>query len=1444
VQRFIERIGFCALFLQSAAPPWQSNIRFKGDPSQLARSTDEDRNVHYIQFRWLTVDDFVFSPTCNLYLARPTIHPRIDRQFRSVLRSLGFADAQTIDLLTNTMFLELGWNVVLHAGDKPGAGFGLFGAQITYTGKTSAESTPARLTFCIADIGRGIPATLRKAYSDEKDPKFKLRSQRGSISERTDIVRYALYPHSTSRTDVPSELDRSGFRGLSFVASALIGTGDMSIRSDGGAVTLNGQISEVVSEPSDEYSDYPILGTQVVGRLNRTPEIIVEAPVDSLPHRLPDADIVPVCDLSGRCSVLSDLEDVKRLVNGMKCSNACVVLDLGYGDGTARSLEYLCKTIIRRYPDKWFIFWCTTVPWSEMAALHGWLEPQNLVGFLPPLFVRSFGDARFLGFTDLSGARQHYPNHPALPWIEEAASAAPRATDVPALKTARFTAATYLDVATNVNTAYVQRGFSTASFGAGAGRNGSYGFFRGSIHLLRGPPAASRYFSLLSNLSGNEANVRRWSEACAAAMIQLLASVEVSHERLVLLGFTGTMREVMGRAYLRLTRDYRAYMLLTFDVPSKEEIASKIHRGDQVLLATDVISTGSLVESVSSLVARVEASVIGVISLIDSRQPIGGVEPLTQFGNHRLPVVTAGKLHPAQPNDDDLSDDKFWVDPVSLVPIRERAWGWDESYDAKIEKTMRMVIDSVGLRCGHIIDGTRHTSVYVDLQAMLDNTDTAVMEQIASTVTERLVKRGWRDFQPSVALYPGGISRVEPVPTRAPLTGPQETNVTVYKTAVRSYANALGEMWPSLTPIEVLRAFDPGGGSRCARTVEVPHTIAQPINDVVVADDGMWSGSTVNALMRLAVSLGAKRILVLPLLARISPLEAEQLESVELIGSKDAARKVDVCYAFPLLLPVPFYGIHDCPYEVTIDRLRDRRGRLPMIAPLADWLLDSLEGRTPSEARVRTTEYAEMWLRLRTYVELASLSQEYLDKLATVVRDSTAEEGLLAMFVLFTEEWRLLGRSRLRQAIRPQLRKRAVESSVGNSTSREVRMAALTLLRSLFCETFLEQLPELPAIIVEDLPCLERAVLQVATLNEQWRRSKFCLNFVDQVADLGPAVLARNIPQWGPAEMDRYFNVVRTCKALSVELRLIQSAPTSTTRAAAIELLRLLMEDPDVSHRTRPVVEIIARSGDSLHQLDNNQFLVMKERWRLEHEPRIANQILPPLKQIHLLLLRTATEGREIATGEFTFLRDNCANVQHALGGLSGGLNFLPEMAKSPFVTNAVVASAASLWRDVLDKNSTTMRLMQQMRAVTVRQLRDEFIAEIGSRFAAAGRSVTAKPRKNDAFSSKALIFAPSDLLRGCIANVLDNLLRYASKPGTSLQIEIGLDEDRTTALEPIVVFSVRNDGAPLKVGAEMGSGGRRVAGDLALYGGLYHLPCSVLEQPWKVLQQMSFLTW
>ena len=243
IYRFLERIGFCDLFTEiHSSSKWRKNVEVLGHDQHFSPSHFTETLEHYIPLQWFSVEEFALSESQNMWQVRPTIEPYLERQFRSLLQTHGLSDDDTIDLLTKTMFVELGWNAVLHSGSVAGSAIGAFCAQIHYWHDEKRRPLPPKLTFCIADIGRGIPNALRAPFHANTNRGGKYNLTQG-FSENTAIVRYALDPDSTSRPEMPSNVDREGFRGLAFVASAIRGVGEMSIRSDGGAVTLAGQLT-------------------------------------------------------------------------------------------------------------------------------------------------------------------------------------------------------------------------------------------------------------------------------------------------------------------------------------------------------------------------------------------------------------------------------------------------------------------------------------------------------------------------------------------------------------------------------------------------------------------------------------------------------------------------------------------------------------------------------------------------------------------------------------------------------------------------------------------------------------------------------------------------------------------------------------------------------------------------------------------------------------------------------------------------------------------------------------------------------------------------------------------------------------------------------------------------------------------------------------------------
>jgi hypothetical protein len=160
-----------------------------------------------------------------------------------------------------------------------------------------------------------------------------------------------------------------------------------------------------------------------------------------------------------------------------------------------------------------------------------------------------------------------------------------------------------------------------------------------------------------------------------------------------------------------------------------------------------------------------------------------------------------------------------------------------------------------------------------------------------------------------VILYPTGIRRIEAVDLsmEGASTG-GASDLTAYSTAAKLFSARVKDVWgKNICLGEVPRAFDPGGIARCSEQVFfqdgiIPDNIEW--NDVIIADDGMWRGITSTALIRIAVTHGAKRILVIPLLTRMTPREAETWENICSVEGLSGSPPAQVCFALPFILPI------------------------------------------------------------------------------------------------------------------------------------------------------------------------------------------------------------------------------------------------------------------------------------------------------------------------------------------------------------------------------------------------------------------------------------------------------------------------------------------------------------------------------------------------------------
>lgn len=112
---------------------------------------------------------------------------------------------------------ELCTNIILHSNALPGDGYGVLSGQVEI-GKATPDSK--YFSFCISDLGRGIPSSILRTKEAEN-----IISEAKRVfydhSEPTIIVRETLSGRLSGRPDFPSNIYKIGDRGLRIVSKAV-----------------------------------------------------------------------------------------------------------------------------------------------------------------------------------------------------------------------------------------------------------------------------------------------------------------------------------------------------------------------------------------------------------------------------------------------------------------------------------------------------------------------------------------------------------------------------------------------------------------------------------------------------------------------------------------------------------------------------------------------------------------------------------------------------------------------------------------------------------------------------------------------------------------------------------------------------------------------------------------------------------------------------------------------------------------------------------------------------------------------------------------------------------------------------------------------------------------------------------------------------------------------
>lgn len=1032
----------------SQTEAWQRRIQFDNFSPSSSHSGDFSDTRMVLPISWIDLKTFGYEvPPLNLYVEEPEFNPAYTRFLRAVLTRHGFVAEDAIDDFIRGILREIGWNAVLHSNKgKPGS-FAAFAGQV-FPKKNS-------LHFALADTGCGIASNLVDRYKEaRKSGTVPAYERIYGCTESTAVVRYAIEPGSTSRKkgDFPSEYDMFSDRGLALVAEIVQESGDFTLISSGSAISLGVKDRKSVAVAAlPTILPWTCLYGSLQARSGELPAAKDSASAD-IENEIKTADFYPAAVLLRRSRIPSAglIQRIRRLLNH---TSKFLIVDVGFLDKSARNIENGIVALIKAAgPISLTILNVRSRRVSPVRIVRA----MRTLGIIAPVTIRiAVAGQSKLQELRISSAHFDEAIQTTLDWQ-------------PVFLDDRLACVMHF----RSNNAYLENSF---------GRDGNrYGFYKGRIHLLSGN-IANRYFSLVAHAQADSGDSSlRWTDAFGRLLDVVLPKTERATAKV--LGFAASMRSVLGSLdKAHPIRDH-TYCLLSYDAPSKAELAEIIKPSDQVVLCTDVISSGSLLHEMVALIRRIGASVVGIVSLVDAREdPTDTWETLFEPEVGGIPLYLASSLRRKIITGTSEDGDEYWVDPVSAVPMSVIP---ESSVNVRrVLDTVELLNDAHSVTLGHFVNGLRHTSVRIDMFKLLSMRD-QISALTVSKLHELLKVEDWKTFQPRVALVPAGIHRIDKLNASIDAGGGKPTSEIYAEIVCDSFHGH-----PQI--ISVPRAFEPGGQAKCAALGNIG--ALYDLSDVLIVDDGVSSGGTVRSLVHQAVRAGAKRILVCALLARTTPEELDQWALTREVAEPSISGSALVSLVHPLHLPIPFAGETDCPQCTTLNSIGSRvSGRT---SSKGGWKAIQEDLTAPYEYLPSGCHdtYVSTWLLVHSLAEIASRSVEGFELLKSLLGELTTDDTEWAhvkreaVVRLFLVEWRLLGRARLRQVIRRSVSDIIKQQLEESKTDERRFIEALSLVRSMFPDDYTRIVKVTRQRIVGSENILRRVLFHLGTLSQaEW----------------------------------------------------------------------------------------------------------------------------------------------------------------------------------------------------------------------------------------------------------------------------------------------------------------------------------------------------------------------
>ena len=459
-----------------------------------------------------------------------------------------------------------------------------------------------------------------------------------------------------------------------------------------------------------------------------------------------------------------------------------------------------------------------------------------------------------------------------------------------------------------------------------------------------------------------------------------------------------------------LPRTDTSYTRIDIQDPEKPSTWVKLtllEKGARIAVLTDVIGTGKSIQSVlEKLPERQECKILAVVDARQNRElPNDQIRfegrDYTLESILRFPINFEGDLP-----DGCTYNDIVIIDPVSHAPIWEdpdkRIAFWD-NFDDFLDQIVRR---SNSIVSGHFESDSKHILYFFLTPSIVEKFGDAIVERIRGDVLSTYQKLN-RPLKINAVFYPAKSPGADTVAESLAVSSEFLGSVP-YALSSKMLANPISYSW--------------------AQTFE--------LKDVIIFDDAVSSGSTLERMVDLVESWGAKRIFVYVLFNRCSEYQTRLLEKKKGHGTA----KVEV--RFLTNVRIPAFEIADCPVCKSIRELEAARNLAGGQRNLARFLETKISQLKPQPIRVLfNSSTRAVFLsanidrriarcKLRRKLEGAISDPAERNSLANLLRGKDQEAKLLFFSVLAKERYAFdPSDSRLGELFYPTFREEVIKAA-------------------------------------------------------------------------------------------------------------------------------------------------------------------------------------------------------------------------------------------------------------------------------------------------------------------------------------------------------------------------------------------------------------------------------